>query len=159
MQYFQMSLRLFPFAEDDAKKKHLFNSSKIRGVIHCQECFKPRCVYSFQKLQWNERVLLKDVANEKLYTCGSPLFIPDSPVVETIVVRQNIGCSNPMESQLQCQVAVIPTCMLLLWTDGGVFCWWCSYKPPVVQPFAFSAQRGKLLMLMPTNVRKCPWVD
>ena len=89
----------FHLQEDDAKKKHLFNSSKVRGVIHCQECFKPRCVYSSQKLQWNERVLLKDVTNEKLYTYGSSLFITDSLVVETIVVRQNIGCRNPMESQ------------------------------------------------------------
>lgn len=32
--------------EADTKQKALLNSSKVKAVLYCQECFKPRCVYS-----------------------------------------------------------------------------------------------------------------
>ena len=73
--------------EADTRHKPLFNSQKVCAVIHCQECLKPRCVFSSQKLQWSEKVLLRELTDEKLYTCGSALFTADSPVVHSIVVR------------------------------------------------------------------------
>ena len=85
--------------EADTKHKALFNSSKVRTTVHCQECFKPRCVYSAKKLAWNESVLLKSITEEKMYTCGSAIFTPGSQLVDTVVVRQNIGCINPVEAQ------------------------------------------------------------
>ena len=85
--------------EADMKHKALFNSSKVRSIMHCQECFKPKCVYSSRKLNWNETVLLKSVTEEKLYTCGSAVFQPTSEVVDTIVVRQNVSCTDPVETQ------------------------------------------------------------
>ena len=54
--------------------------------------------YALHKLQWEE-VILQNLGDEKLYTCGSPLFPSNSLVVDTIVVQQNINCSTPMECQ------------------------------------------------------------
>ena len=47
----------------------------------------------------NEKVLLDVVVEDKTYTCGAAAFTPSSPLAETVVVRQNIGCTNPMETQ------------------------------------------------------------
>ena len=77
--------------EADSKQKILFNSSKVHTVIHCQECFKPRCVFSTRKLEWSKRVLLIEVTEDQLYTTFHSRLT-------CIVVQQYIGCSNPMES-------------------------------------------------------------
>ena len=34
--------------EADKKHKVLFNITKVHSVVHCEECFKPRCIYSSQ---------------------------------------------------------------------------------------------------------------
>ena len=85
--------------EADNKHKPLFTSSKVHAILHCQECFKPRCVFAARKLGLSEKVLLDTVDQAKTYTCGSALFLPNSAVVDTIVIRQNIGCVQPIETQ------------------------------------------------------------
>ena len=44
--------------EADTKHKAILNSNKVRAILHCQECFKPRCVYAARKLGTNEKLLL-----------------------------------------------------------------------------------------------------
>ena len=39
------------------------------------------------------------VEESKTYCCGCAIFPPSSALVETVVVRQNIGCSNPIKAQ------------------------------------------------------------
>ena len=98
--------------EADTKHKALFNSSKVWGILHCQECLKPRCVYAVRKLGLNEKVLLDTVEESKTYCCSCAIFPPSSALGDTVVVRQNIGCSNPIEVQY---TGVFSTGLLLLW--------------------------------------------
>ena len=37
-------------AEADNRRKSILVSSKVRGIMTCHECFKPRCIYSKAKL-------------------------------------------------------------------------------------------------------------
>lgn len=121
-------------------------------------------MFSAQKLQWSEKVLLKEVADERLYTCGSPLFTPDSPVLDTIVVRQNIGCTNPMESQYYSArlVSFQPVCYYCGVTEESFVddatIQQLREEYAVVRPLCFLCQsEGKTpFVKMPTNVKKRP---
>ena len=83
----------------DTSNKDLFNAAKVRDVIVCQECYKPRCIYAKGKLSWTERVATKKVKESRLFTCGCALFPECSSYHGTIVVRQKLSCSAPMEAQ------------------------------------------------------------
>ena len=73
-------------------------SAKVRAVITCGECLKPRCVYSRTKLSVTEQAKLTDVKESWLYTCGSSLFPPSSEFHGTIIARQSITCASPIET-------------------------------------------------------------
>jgi len=73
--------------ELDTSRKPLFNNGKVRRIITCRECFKPRCVYSLRKLNEQESVLVQEINDSRLYTCGSELFPPSSCHYDAIVVR------------------------------------------------------------------------
>ena len=81
-------------AEVDAMHKTLFNNAKVRQVIFCGECFKPRCIFAISKLRKEEEIVVERVKEAKTYSCGSPLFPPDSPLHVTIIVR---CCADPVE--------------------------------------------------------------
>ena len=146
----------------DAKHKHLFYSSKVRGTLHCQECFKPRCVYSARKLGRDERVLIERVDEEKTYSCGSALF--HSILVDTVVVRQNIGCTNPIETEYYSAtfVSFPPVCYYCgaaeesLVEDDNTRQLKQEYA--IVRPLCFLCKsEGKTpFVRMPSNVRKHP---
>ena len=86
-------------AAADEANKALFNASKVRDVIWCQECYKPRCIFSRGKLTFTEMIYVQDVKDSCLFTCGSCLFPPTSELTSVIVVRQNSSCSLPVEAQ------------------------------------------------------------
>ena len=150
--------------EADTKHKLLFNSSKVRAILNCQECFKPRCVYSARKLSLNEKVLLDVVVEDKTYTCGAAVFPPSSPLADTVVVRQNIGCPNPMEAQYYSATLVSfpPVCYFCavgeecLVEDDSIRELRKEYA--VVRPICFLCKaEGKTpYVRMPSNVRKRP---
>ncbi len=68
-------------------------------VIVCGECTKPRCVYARSKLCRAESVAVENVKDSHLYTCGSSIFPPSSEYYDSIVLRENITCSDPIELQ------------------------------------------------------------
>ncbi|SMN01555.1 hypothetical protein SPONL_2127 [uncultured Candidatus Thioglobus sp.] len=83
----------------DASNKDLFNATKVRDVIRCQECHKPRCIFSKSKLSLVDKCIVERVKDSSLFTCGCGLFHKSSSFFETIVVRQKISCTAPMEAQ------------------------------------------------------------
>ena len=85
--------------ECDKNNKALLINSKVRCVITCQECRKPRCVFAAKKLDILAKKRVDDVAGSKLYTCGSFLFPPASGYSLTIVARQCLTCQDPIEVQ------------------------------------------------------------
>lgn len=80
------------------KRPSLLNSSihVLRAIL---KCFNPRGVYSARKLSLHEKVSLDIVVEDKGYTCGVAMFPLSSRLADTVVVRQNIGCANPMETR------------------------------------------------------------
>ena len=66
---------------DEAKKKDkdyrsTLVKAKVRAIISCEECKKPRCIYANSRLSSQEEVCVKRMKEAKTYICGSPLF-PD----------------------------------------------------------------------------------
>ena len=81
------------------ENKKLLIASKVRGVILCVECNKPRCVYAASTLSYQEKTLLKQAKDTNVYTCGSELFPPNTPLNGTIVCQQALTFTHPMEAQ------------------------------------------------------------
>ena len=82
----------------DKEYKKLLIASKVRAVIVCVECLKPRCVYTAGALTPDEKKCLKPLINGRMYSCGCELFPPDHPLHSTVIVRQAANCSDPMEA-------------------------------------------------------------
>ena len=85
-------------AQVDSRHKPLLKNTKVRKVIFCGECLKPRCIYSAARLGRAEETVVEGIMESKVYTCGSTLFPPDSPLHDTVVVRQNCSCADPVEA-------------------------------------------------------------
>ena len=112
---------LTPTATSDAKEadkenRKLLVASKVRNVIVCVECRKPRCVFAAGTLSTVQRDHLKLIIGGKMYTCGSGLFPPQSPLHETVICRQALSCTDPMEAQYYSSVC----------TKFPPVCWFCG---------------------------------
>ena len=83
----------------DKGRKNLFVNSKVRSVVKCQKCCKPRCVYALKKLTSAESALVEEIDCSKLYIYGSPLLPSSSPYFNSIVVRRNLLCTDLVEVQ------------------------------------------------------------
>ena len=95
------SLQLGQSDAQDADRSHreLFRNTKARSHIICQECLKPRVIFSACRLSEEQKVVVAQAVELHLYTCGSVLFPPTSPHHSTIVVRQALTCNDPVEAQ------------------------------------------------------------
>ena len=82
----------------DRENSLLFRNTRVRGCMVCQECLKPRCIYAASVLSDGHKAAVRIVEDSRLYSCGSPLFGSDSPISTTVVIRQKLSCSSPMES-------------------------------------------------------------
>ena len=102
--------------EADKENKKLLVAGKVRSVIVCSDCSKPRCVYAAASLGSEDRNQLKCLVETKVYTCGSILFPPESPLHRTVICRQNLSCLSPMETQYYSGVA----------TAFPPVCWYCA---------------------------------
>ena len=49
-----------PATVNDRRNKEVFKTQKVRDVVVCEECLKPRCIYSDKKLT-REQVSLRDL--------------------------------------------------------------------------------------------------
>lgn len=94
----------------------LFRNTRVRKVVTCQECLKPRCIYAANVLSFEEKAAVKVIDESRLYTCGMPLFPGESPLHSTIVARQKLTCSSPIEAQYYSAKLVTLPCV----------CYWCG---------------------------------
>ena len=82
----------------DEASKHLLTAARVRSIVNCGECLKPRCVYTATKLSGDETNAVEQVKCDDVYTCGCKLFPPDNPLEFTVIVRVGITCHDPMET-------------------------------------------------------------
>jgi len=80
--------------ENDRRRKAMLVSGKVRCFMTCNECC---CVYSKSKLTKVEQVALREVQESSLYSCGSSLFLPDSPYHDSVCVKESLNCGDPIE--------------------------------------------------------------
>lgn len=71
--------------------------AKVRCVILCGNCGKPRCVYSAATLNQDQRTALDRLQDELLYSCGDSLFPKGDALHSIIIAREVQNCSSPIE--------------------------------------------------------------
>ncbi len=98
----------------EADKKKLSIAAKVRDIIVCIDCKKPRCVYASATLSSDERKHLKHVLHSGIYTCGCELFPP--ALHDAVICRQALTCKDPMETQYYSSVCV----------SFPPVCWFCG---------------------------------
>ena len=76
----------------------IFVAAKVRSVIECRECEKPRVVYSGSKLTVQDLNEVKKAADSLLYVCGAPLFPSGNPLGDKVIVREALSCESPLET-------------------------------------------------------------
>ena len=84
-------------SETDAQNKSLLVTQKIRAVITCVLCNKPRCIYANTNLSCGANILVQRVKDEKVYVCGSQLFPTTSKYHTNIVTRCALVCDSNIE--------------------------------------------------------------
>ncbi len=52
----------------DEAFKHLLNAGKVRGLVRCGVCQKPRCIYFAMKLSAAEANAMEQVKDSNVYT-------------------------------------------------------------------------------------------
>ena len=57
-------------AEADRKHKPILKNTKVRKVIACGECHKPRCIYAAARLAREQDVFVQVVVESGIYTCA-----------------------------------------------------------------------------------------
>ena len=84
---------------NDTENKELLSSQRVRDIITCTNCLKPRCIYASSKFNHVQIIAVRRVKDEGVYICGESLFIRDNPLFLSVVVRQCLSCTlSPMET-------------------------------------------------------------
>lgn len=86
----------------DKTNSSMFVVSKMRDAVSCNECSRPRLIYSMTKPKAKELQALDAYKEGIDYQCGDSLFDDDAEgddkqLAETFHVRRAITCRDPME--------------------------------------------------------------
>ena len=82
--------------QTDRDRRSLLVATKVRTIITCGECSKPRCIYANTNLTREQEFQITSVKESGMYTCGSSLLAGEN---NSIVVREALVCSSPVEAQ------------------------------------------------------------
>lgn len=74
-----------------------FTGNRVRSVVHCFRCSKPRCIYAQKQLSTRERILLEEITTTCVFSCGSPLLPPLHPLEGRISMKIFRSCDAPLE--------------------------------------------------------------
>ena len=76
--------------EEGDLHKDMMVSAKVRGVIKCLMCRKPRCFYSNAKLTGAVKENVEYLVEEEEYVCGGCFVDDDSWLRHSVVVRRQL---------------------------------------------------------------------
>ena len=74
-----------------------FTGDRVRSVVNCFRCSKPRCIYAQKQLSTRERILLEEITTNGVFSCDSPLLPPLHPLEERISMKNFRSCEDPIE--------------------------------------------------------------
>ena len=103
--------------ETDKSNKSLLVAAKVCATIICSLFSKLRCVYSNSKFTKTQSLKLKRHQKENTCSCGESLFAPNDNYYHSIITRQQLNCSLPMETTYYGSVTV--TFKLICFHCGG----------------------------------------
>ena len=69
-------------------------SQRVRSLIKCTNCLRPRCIYALSKLNHEQVVKIKRIDDDASYICGALLFPDGHKYASTIVVRMSLSCEK-----------------------------------------------------------------
>ena len=84
-------------AEKQGCTTAMFTAQRVRGVVDCGECAKPRCIFSKNALAPLELTELFSAVHDTDYTCGSPLLPDNHPLAGKVFVRTTLRCQDTVE--------------------------------------------------------------
>ena len=73
----------------------------VRGTLQCDECMKPRCLFSKSMISEEDRQEMEKIGETYQYICGH-LFFPSETnhcLKDTIVHRINLTCTDAVEKE------------------------------------------------------------
>ena len=76
----------------------LYTGCKVRSIVHCYRCQKPRCIYSPRQLSKTERGALEELKNNTVFACNTSL-IPPIHVLQGKIFLKNLACSDDVERE------------------------------------------------------------
>ena len=74
-------------------------AQKVRALVKCAMCKRPRCVYANIKLNKNVHEEVNKIIASDEYACGGPFTDEESPLRHSVVVRRQLTCSSEIEAQ------------------------------------------------------------
>ena len=77
-------------------------ATNVRRTVTCEDCRRPRCLFSKKLLDNNEKDELQSYIENNQFICGNPLFSEDSkksPLETKVVHRINMSCDDGVEKE------------------------------------------------------------
>ena len=73
-------------------------AQKVRALIKCALCRKPRFIYSNTKLTSNVKANVEIIISDGEYACGGSFTDDESYLRQSVVVRRQLTCTSPLET-------------------------------------------------------------
>ena len=84
--------------EREQEPSSIFTGAKVRGVVECLACDKPRCIFAEKQSTYTQnKVVLTFAVENNLYVCGSPIFPEDHPLAGELRIRTSLTCQSPVK--------------------------------------------------------------
>ena len=84
--------------EKEQEPSSLFTGAKVRDVVECLACDKPRCIYIDKQSTYTQNtVMLTFAVENNHYVCGSPIFPEGHPLTGELHIRTSLTCKSPIE--------------------------------------------------------------
>ena len=74
-------------------------AQKVRAIVKCSLCKKPRCVYANKKFNKNVHEEVNTIIASDEYACGGAFTDEESPLRHSVVTRRQLTCSSEKETQ------------------------------------------------------------
>ena len=77
-------------------------ATNVRRTVTCENCRRPRCLFSNKVLDDNEKDQLQSYIENNQFICGNPLFSEDSkqnPLKTKVGHRINMSCDDGVEME------------------------------------------------------------
>ena len=86
----------------------LYTGQKVRSIVHCFRCQKPRCIYSPRQLSGLERQSLEELEENSVFSCDTALVPPTHPL-QGKVFQMKLNCHDAIEGAYYTTVLQLPT--------------------------------------------------